>query len=212
MNEAVLRAIEEHALTPEAIEQVISLAERDDAQGQQAALARESKDLDKRIARLVAAVESAGDVASLAAKLRELEARRRAVGREMVSLRPLPKLPRQVVEGRLDEWRRLLRASTLQGRAVLQRILDGRIVFTPRADGEGYDFIAPTRFDKLFTGVVVPRPTWIPNDTFGTEHIRPEDTPEVDYGRLLETALNGWCARRDLNPRPTGSKPAALSS
>src|SRR5262245_45478669 len=27
-----------------------------------------------------------------------------------------------------------------------------------------------------------------------------------------EKASEGWCARRDLNPRPTGSKPGALSS
>jgi hypothetical protein len=31
MNEAVLQAIEEHALTPEAIEQVVLLSEREDA-------------------------------------------------------------------------------------------------------------------------------------------------------------------------------------
>ena len=52
MNEAVLQAVESHALTPEAIELVISLTERDDAQEQQAAFAREQKDIEKRIARL----------------------------------------------------------------------------------------------------------------------------------------------------------------
>jgi hypothetical protein len=53
-------------------------------------------------------------------------------------------------EDRLAEWRRLLRQSTTQGRAVLQRVLRGRITFTPK--GDGYEFEAPTRFDKLFTG------------------------------------------------------------
>ena len=71
MNEAVLWAVEEHALTPEAIEQVIGLLERDDVTELQDKLARERKDVEKRIARLVAAVEAAGDVASLAVKLRE---------------------------------------------------------------------------------------------------------------------------------------------
>jgi len=79
MNEAVLQSIEEHALTPEAIEKVIQLTERDDVQEQQFALARERKDVEKRIKRLVAAVETAGDVASLAVKLRELEARRNVI-------------------------------------------------------------------------------------------------------------------------------------
>jgi hypothetical protein len=36
-----------------------------------------------------------------------------------------------VVENRLEEWRRLLRGSTTQARAILQRVLRGRIVFTP---------------------------------------------------------------------------------
>jgi hypothetical protein len=38
MNEAVLQAVEEHALTPEAIEQVILLTQRDDVQDATAAL------------------------------------------------------------------------------------------------------------------------------------------------------------------------------
>ena len=62
MNEEVLQAIEEHALTPDAVEQVIRLTERDDAQEQYAALLRERKDVEKRIARLVVAVETAGDI------------------------------------------------------------------------------------------------------------------------------------------------------
>ena len=36
---------------------------------------------------------------------------------------------------------------------VLERVLAGRIAFTPRADGLGYDFVANTQFDKLFTGI-----------------------------------------------------------
>ena len=98
-------------------------------------------------------------------------------------LHPLPRLAPSVIENRLAEWRRLLRQSTTQGRAVLQRILRGRITFTPR--GQGYRFVAPTRFDKLFSGIVVPRPAFIPTGNRGAEHIGPEDTFDGDYGRLL---------------------------
>jgi hypothetical protein len=49
MNEAVLQAIEEHALTPEAIEQVIQLSERDDVADQRSALDRERKDVGGRL-------------------------------------------------------------------------------------------------------------------------------------------------------------------
>jgi hypothetical protein len=92
-------------------------------------------------------------------------------------------------------------------------VLCGRLTFTPRADGEGYDFTGPTRFDKLFTGIVAPRPDRETGNPLGLEHIGPEDTFDADYGRLLDAAITrkGLCARRESNPRPTGSKPAALS-
>ena len=204
MNEAVLQAIEAHALTPDAIAHVIALTERDDAREMQTALTRERADLEKRIARLVVAVETAGDVTSLADKLRALEVRRHAIDTQLRELRPVPRLPRAVIENRLAEWRRLLRQSVTQGRAVLQRVLQGRILFTPRADGRGYDFEAPTRFDKLFSGMVAPRPAFIPTGTAGREHIRPEDTWDADYGRLLEQAQrshgNGKRPHRESNP------------
>ena len=84
----MLQAIEEHALTPEAIEQVIALTERDDA-GTAADLGSGSAARIARIARLVAPSRPAGDVPSLAARLRELEARKRA-SEELAGLRPVP--------------------------------------------------------------------------------------------------------------------------
>ena len=65
----------------------------------------------------------------------------------------MPRLRPEVVEDWLTEWRRLLRQSSTQGRAVLQRVLRGRITFTPKCGG--YEFEALTRFDKLFLGVAV---------------------------------------------------------
>jgi site-specific DNA recombinase len=209
MNSAILESIEQHALTPEAMEQVITLTERDDARGNQMALVRERKDIDKRIARFVTAVETAGDITAFAVKLRELEARRAAINTELSNLQPLPRLPKTVVQDRLAEWRRLLRQSTTQGRSVLQRVLRGRIVFTPD-DAGGYVFEAPTRYDKLFSGIAVERPKFIPEGNRGAEHIGPEDTFDGDYGRLLEKATarlavptgNGVCARQVSNLRP----------
>jgi hypothetical protein len=151
---------------------------------------------------LVSAIETAGDVVSLAAKLRELEARRTAIDEQLRELQPLPRLAPSVVEDRLAEWRRLLRQSVTQSRAVIQRIVEGRITFTPREDGKGYDFVASTRFDKLFSGIVAPRPGWIGAADGSTAHIGPEDTFDEDYGRLLAATLNGWRARQDSNLRP----------
>jgi hypothetical protein len=47
-------------------------------------------------------------------------------------MQPVPRLAPAVVENRLAEWRRLLGQSVTQGRAVLQRVLQGRITFTRR--------------------------------------------------------------------------------
>ena len=61
---------EEHALTPEAAEQVIALTERDDAR-EQDALAKERRDVNRRIHRPVKVIKNSGDAASLVAKVRE---------------------------------------------------------------------------------------------------------------------------------------------
>jgi hypothetical protein len=132
-------------------------------------------------------------VPSIIAKLRDLEAQQQALRVDVARLRPVPRLAPAVIENRLAEWRRLLRSSTTQGRTVLQRILRGRLTFTPHVNpvsGEvdGYDFEAPTRFDKLFTGVAVERPASLESSQAGTEGIGPEDTHDADYGRLLEQA------------------------
>jgi hypothetical protein len=109
------------------------------------------------MARLPEAIEAGGELAVLVGRLRELEARSRAIEQEQGSLQPVPRLAPRVVESRLAEWRRLLRQSPSQARALLQRLLRGRITFRLREDGKGYDFEALTRFDRLFAGLVVPR-------------------------------------------------------
>ena len=109
MNEAVLQAIEEHALTPEAIEQVVQLTERDEIRDQQDALKHEQQDIELRLARLVAPIETGGEAASLVAKVKELDGRRVAIDGELRSFKPVPRLRPEVVEDRLTEWRRLLR-------------------------------------------------------------------------------------------------------
>ena len=188
-------------------------SERDDVTELQDKLARESKDIEKRIARLVAAIETGGDAAPLVVKIRELEAREAAISVESTSLHPITRLPAEVIESRLAEWRRLLRGSTTQGHTVLQRILRGRLTFTPRlhplsGEPDGYDFVGPTLFDKLFTGIAVETPAWIKASKRrrGFEDTTPEDTFDGDYGRLLDQAAqearvrDGVPNQRQLEP------------
>jgi site-specific DNA recombinase len=198
MNESILAAIEEHALTPEAVEQVILLSERDDVTDRKHTLDHERKDIERRIKNLLAAIESGTDTpAALLERLKELQDRLSAITTELLNLRPVPRLAPAVIENRLAEWRRLLRGSVTQGRMVLERVLAGRMVFTPRTNpvsgrADGYDFTAPTRFDKLFTGIAVETPAWVKQytDLSSLDGIGPEDTFDGDYGRLLERAMN----------------------
>jgi hypothetical protein len=107
-----------------------------------------------------------------------------------------------VIENRLAEWRRMLRQSLTQGRAVIQRIVHGRITFIP--EGSGYTFEAETRFDKLFVGLLVQQqPKGLGRESF----IEPGDRTgadfgptDEDYGRLLERAYKGGTS-------PTGFEP-----
>jgi site-specific DNA recombinase len=193
MNEAVLQAVEEHALTPEAVEQVVHLSERDDVSERQTKLERERKDIEKRIGRLVAAIEAGGEVVALVTKLRALEARQSAIVTETTALQPIPRLAPAVIDDRLAEWRRLLRQSTTTGRTVLQRVLRGRMTFTPHVndvsgDIDGYTFDAPTRFDTLFTGIAVERPKSLVAGSRGCDDITADETFDSDYGQLLERA------------------------
>ena len=104
----------------------------------------------------------------------------------------MPRLPVPVIEDRLSEWRRRLRQSTTQARAVIQRLVAGRITFTPV--GDCYEFDAPTRVDKLFSGIVLSKAVWERSAGQGTEKIRPEDVTgpdhyaDADYGAVLERA------------------------
>ena len=103
LNEAVLQTVERHALTPQAIEQVIHLTERDEAQEQEATLERERKDIEKRVANVMVAIEAGHGLGSLLTRLRALEERRDQIDR---LLRDLP--------------------ANLTCRAILERLVDGQ--------------------------------------------------------------------------------------
>lgn len=124
-------------------------------------------------------------------RVRELEIRRRELEQQALRLQPIARLEPEIVENQLAQWRRLVRQSTTTGRAVLQKILRGRLTFTPHVNevsGEidGYEFEGETRFDQLFVGITVERPRNLdPNDRTGTEHITERDTWEARLNALM---------------------------
>jgi hypothetical protein len=147
--------------TPETVEQVVLLTERDEATEHRENLEGEAKVIARKIGNLVEAMEEGRNTPTLLGRVRELETRQSEIRKELAEMRPVPWLPPAVVEGRLAEWRRLLRASVTQGRAVLQRVLRGRVQFNPLPplkDGRqqcGYYFEATTRFERLSAGVAL---------------------------------------------------------
>ena len=76
MDEAVLTAIENVALTPEAVEAVIMSMQRNVGEKVARSLKKELAEVEKRIARMTDAIAAGGELASLVAKLRELEAKK----------------------------------------------------------------------------------------------------------------------------------------
>ena len=71
-----------HALTPEAIEKVITLTEQDDAAHHLDAIQKEANDIAKRLARITEAIETSGDIRSLVARIPELEERQQVIASE----------------------------------------------------------------------------------------------------------------------------------
>lgn len=67
------------------------LSERSTREDPRRALERERGEIGKRIARLVAAIEQGGEVASLVATLPALEARKAALADELIALPPIPR-------------------------------------------------------------------------------------------------------------------------
>ena len=114
MEEPVLQAIEEHVLVPERVEEFIQVTERDDVREKQAEVDRERQDIERRLRALTSALERGGQLDTLVERIAKLEAHLKGLPR----LVPVPRLQPKVIEDRLAEWRRLLRQSPTQARAV----------------------------------------------------------------------------------------------
>jgi hypothetical protein len=98
----------------------------------------------------------------------------------------VPRLELEAVAGRLEEWRRLLRQSITQGRAVLQRVIRRRLTFTP--DGASYAFRGETPgstgCSRAWWSPKGPRGLWTATHGSGRHHR--DDTFEAEYGRMLD--------------------------
>ncbi len=217
-------AIEEHALTPEAIERVVRFSETaaDVNAERKKALDRERRTIDKSLANLTAAIETGNAPMTVLDRIRDLERKRRDVDAALASCVALPRRAPEVVADRLSEWRRPLRGSTDQARAVLQRVIDGRITFTPRPRVKGtcpeVEFEARTRFGRLFSGVcvkdgAVPEAFRDDEETLRASNLFLKE--DADYGALLDrvfgtTSIPASVSNAKRVVTRAGIEPAAL--
>jgi site-specific DNA recombinase len=197
---AVLDQLATHVLDAEVVEGAIqdALAElrapAATAEATRATLESDLKRVEQEQQRYAEAIASAGDVAVLVQALQVRERRRVDLrdalaaldGQRRASSFDVKRIERDL-RRRLDDWRGLLRRQTPVARQILTKLIDGRLTFTPDPEQGLYRFEGAATLGTLLRGV-----------TSSTK--ADEAMPWV------------WRARRDLNPRPTGSKPGALSN
>ena len=143
--------------------------------------------------RYVDSVAKGREIGVLVKALRERDQRCLDLQRELASLDGVRRVSasdvqkiERLMRPKLADWRQMLRRHAPLAQQILMRRIDGRLTFTPDVAQRIYTFTGTATLRNLLRGLV-------PAD--GKQAV-----PQV------------WRARRDSNPRPTGSKPVALSS
>jgi len=195
----VLREVQEHVLTPQAVENFLLAVDERTSQSDErrARLEKELGDVKRREAALVAAVEGGGsDVTPIIERMKSLEGRRIEIEHELKAATPAPRLETRVLESRLAEWRRILRGSVTQARDVLQRVIRGKLRFT-QLPGGIIQFEGESRYSWLSSGIFVGVPDTTPvpphiaalgGDTRGHEGI---DEERAEMEARYEAVLRG---------------------
>ncbi len=124
--------------------------------------------LDDETARLAAAIATGGDLVSLVAALRDRERQRAAVRQQVEGLAGLTQVSQVDVRrierdlrSRVKDWRALLLRQAPISRQIVTKLLDGRLVFTPRED-RSWEFTGRASIGKLLQGIVLPQ-VWRPH-------------------------------------------------
>ena len=161
VDDAVLTSLAGETLRDEVvlgiIEEVFRQLETPVVESNRAALQAELVTLDRRIARIVAAVEGGGAVEALVAQLRLRQAEREslllAIGAaEAVRLLPAKREVERTVLEKVARWRALLTEEVADGRQALREVLTSPIRFTP--EGQAYRFEAEVATGRLIAGCV----------------------------------------------------------
>jgi hypothetical protein len=117
--------------------------------------------VEAEIARLTSAIARAPDLGSLIDALRAKEQHRTALQAEVAALDGLGRVRTldaatltPAIVAKLGDWARLMGRTVGQARQILRHVLDGRITFTPQADGL-VAFVGYADPGPLFAGTVL---------------------------------------------------------
>ena len=164
---AVLDVVERELLCPGVIELAIDklvkkVNEPDqDLHARREQVAEALRKAEQELLNLQAAIAEGGELRTLVDALKEREQRREQLRRELRGLDALPAM-QKVAQGlkldvlrHLDEWRGLLGGEVATGRQLLRKVLDGRLVFTPRheVDESWYDVAGSGSVAPVLAGV-----------------------------------------------------------
>jgi hypothetical protein len=158
----VLGTLESGALDPRIVSTIIDMVfaqlTPENADRNVAALQRDLRVVDGKIANLTKAVESGAAIDSLIAQPRDRQKERERLITAIAAVRAVDQIymDRGAIEARVQaqvtNWRGLLTESLEDGRTQLCEVLSGPLVFTPIT--EAYHFRAPVSTGDLIAGVI----------------------------------------------------------
>jgi site-specific DNA recombinase len=166
-DQAVLRELEATLLTPRAVEAIVGevIARMrpvaDTAVPRRAALRADLAVIEAEIVHLTAAIAKAPDLGSLLDALRAKEQRRAAIQAELAALDGLGRVRRldpaalmPMILAKLGDFSGLMDRRVEQARQILRSLLQGRIRFTPQADGTT-EFVGHGSLAPLIAGTIL---------------------------------------------------------
>ena len=166
-DKAILDVVEQELLSPDvvslALEKLIARvnAPDGDEDARRAQLTKALETVDQELARFKSAIAAGGELATLLEGITEREARRHQLRDELDALEATPAIREAATSVRVDllrhvdEWRGLLGQHVSTSRQLLRKLLDGRIVFSPKHEGEDrwYDLVGQATVAKVLAGL-----------------------------------------------------------
>jgi len=135
----------------------------DTLEAQRTDLERQLHKVEEEAANLATAMARGGNLQALLDALQDRERQQAHLRQQLAGLAGLRQVSdfdvrkiEKALRARLDDWRGLLRHTPLS-RQVVTKLLDGRLVFTPRPEDRAYEFTGQAQLGKLLRGIVLPQ-------------------------------------------------------